>query len=676
MTRRKVAVIGLDSITPVMIEPFLAEGRMPNLQRLQQRGWWSEITPTMPPTTPAGWATVATGAWPSTHGIEGFAVHCPGDPLDRRVHACTASRVKAEFIWQTAERHGLDTILLKYPMSWPPTEGRRLTQVDGAGGWGGLKCVWDMVHSGCWDTEGTPAKNQQVESVDEQQWMTRDQDNLDDETVQALPVRPAGAWVNLPAGVEPLWETQMLLRHAGIAEGATLHLLAAKTPNGDRVLIALSWDAAQAVVVGQGEWSDWIRLTLSTPEGERSGHVRLKVMLFDAAARRLRLYQTQVHQESGYTRPQALAADLLQAAGPFAEWTESYDRLQNWIDDETQLEVYEQHVRWMGRAARFLLQQQPWNLFMTQVHFVDMAYHLYWGAIDPKHPGHDPATAKSYWDLLGRVHTLADQFLGEVLSALDSDTLVVVTGDHGHDLFHTSFMINHILVREGLLALYRDRRTGQAHIDWSRSRAYAIGYRIFLNVAGRDPQGIVPPQQIAALRDRIIQLLYAAVDPRTGEHPVRMAVTREDSEAIGLYGNSMGDVIFAMAPGYQARSSIQLSVDAWIGPRLRQDSIAVYRPAEMFREFSGEHDTSLPFTRAIRSLTFMHGPGVRNTRRQTPVRMVDIAPTICHYLGIPNPAQCEGSPIWDAFETQPEAEATTAYVSDPFAVTGKAAPAA
>jgi predicted AlkP superfamily phosphohydrolase/phosphomutase len=78
MLKRKVAVIGLDSITPVMIERFVAEGRMPNLKRLRERGWSSELTSTMPATTPAAWTTVATGAWPSTHGVEGFAVHLPG----------------------------------------------------------------------------------------------------------------------------------------------------------------------------------------------------------------------------------------------------------------------------------------------------------------------------------------------------------------------------------------------------------------------------------------------------------------------------------------------------------------------------------------------------------------------------------------------------------------------
>lgn len=142
MGARKVAVIGIDGITPVMVHRFLAEGRMPRLARRCGAGWCSEGIPTMPPTTPTGWTTIATGARPSTHGIEGFAVHTEGDPLEEKPHACTTTRVKAVFVWQAAERAEERAILLTYPMSWPPSGGDPVVQVDGPGGRGGLTCVW------------------------------------------------------------------------------------------------------------------------------------------------------------------------------------------------------------------------------------------------------------------------------------------------------------------------------------------------------------------------------------------------------------------------------------------------------------------------------------------------------------------------------------------------------
>src|SRR5271166_1072635 len=94
---KRVAVVGLDSLSPILSRRFLAEGRMPNLARILRDGYSTELVPTMPPTTPAGWATVATGAWPSTHGVEGFAVHVPGESLDKKRHSLTSNGVKAEF---------------------------------------------------------------------------------------------------------------------------------------------------------------------------------------------------------------------------------------------------------------------------------------------------------------------------------------------------------------------------------------------------------------------------------------------------------------------------------------------------------------------------------------------------------------------------------------------------
>ena len=75
--------------------------------------------------------------------------------------------------------------------------------------------------------------------------------------------------------------------------------------------------------------------------------------------------------------------------------------------------------------------------------------------------------------------------------------------------------------------------------------------------------------------------------------------------------------------------------------------IAALKLTQLFREFTGEHDTALPFTRAIHSLLYLSGPDVQPGQRRVPVRMVDIAPTICQYLRIPLPAQCEGAPLAD-----------------------------
>src|SRR6185436_3968473 len=102
--------------------------------------------------------------------------------------------------------------------------------------------------------------------------------------------------------------------------------------------------------------------------------------------------------------------------------------------------------------------------------------------------------------------------------------------------------------------------------------------------------------------------------------------------------------------GFQIRSTIAVPAEAWAGQRLQADRIPVLKQTKLFRQFTGEHDSALPFNRAIRSLLVLHGPTVRTGRRQVPARMVDVAPTMCHYLNIPFPAQCEGGLLADALK--------------------------
>ncbi len=77
----------------------------------------------MPTLTTTNWATIATGAWPGTHGITDFNPHRPGDSIGASLQGFDARDVRAEFVWEAAVRAGLDSIVVNWPGSWPPREG-------------------------------------------------------------------------------------------------------------------------------------------------------------------------------------------------------------------------------------------------------------------------------------------------------------------------------------------------------------------------------------------------------------------------------------------------------------------------------------------------------------------------------------------------------------------------
>jgi predicted AlkP superfamily phosphohydrolase/phosphomutase len=123
-----------------------------------------------------------------------------------------------------------------------------------------------------------------------------------------------------------------------------------------------------------------------------------------------------------------------------------------------------------------------------------------------------------------------------------------------------------------------------AHVDWSKTRAYAMGLgNIYINLEGREAQGIVRPGEeyetlVAELRER----LPAFTDPETGEQPVAHVFTR--GEAYGTFDPALiPDLFPANASGYRvgwqdalgmiAQSVTEPNLDVWSG-----DHCSVYPP--------------------------------------------------------------------------------------------------
>lgn len=96
-TPRKVAVIGLDCALPALIEKHIAEGHLPTFKKLIEGGMIADncLVP-YPTITPPNWASIATGAWPGTHGITDFHVHLPGTspiaPMSSRLSAANVAK--------------------------------------------------------------------------------------------------------------------------------------------------------------------------------------------------------------------------------------------------------------------------------------------------------------------------------------------------------------------------------------------------------------------------------------------------------------------------------------------------------------------------------------------------------------------------------------------------------
>jgi predicted AlkP superfamily phosphohydrolase/phosphomutase len=135
---------------------------------------------------------------------------------------------------------------------------------------------------------------------------------------------------------------------------------------------------------------------------------------------------------------------------------------------------------------------------------VDRFHHAFWQHIDPDHPRHE---AGNPWEHLGReYYRRLDTHIGRLCSLAG-------------EAMHGGFCINEWLIRKGYLVLREPPAArgplNHQRIDWTRTTAWAEGgyyARVFLNVTGREPNGVIAPGEVRAVRDELRGALENARD--------------------------------------------------------------------------------------------------------------------------------------------------------------------
>jgi predicted AlkP superfamily phosphohydrolase/phosphomutase len=117
--RSRCLVIGLDGADPRLLAQWTAKGLMPNLAAISGAGASGILRSTVPPVTAPAWISLTTGQHPGSHGITGFAAPSRGsgrytrDPVDTRAF-------DAPTVWEAAGRHGVRSVVVNVPVTWPP----------------------------------------------------------------------------------------------------------------------------------------------------------------------------------------------------------------------------------------------------------------------------------------------------------------------------------------------------------------------------------------------------------------------------------------------------------------------------------------------------------------------------------------------------------------------------
>jgi predicted AlkP superfamily phosphohydrolase/phosphomutase len=186
--------------------------------------------------------------------------------------------------------------------------------------------------------------------------------------------------------------------------------------------------------------------------------------------------------------------------------------------EEVVLEQVFAMTRRRFKVARRLVRDKPWDFFMLVEMGTDRLHHVFWQHFDPKHPKHRPGNR--FETAFQDYYRFLDAEVGSLLEALPDDAVVILMSDHGARRMVGGVCFNEWLASEGYLRFTEpvDRPTaiGRAPVDWSRTVAWGDGGyygRLFLNVKGREPQGVVEPSRYEEVRDELAAKLEAMPGP-------------------------------------------------------------------------------------------------------------------------------------------------------------------
>ncbi|HEX6290614.1 MAG TPA: alkaline phosphatase family protein [Herpetosiphonaceae bacterium] len=214
-----------------------------------------------------------------------------------------------------------------------------------------------------------------------------------------------------------------------------------------------------------------------------------------------------------FTYPAELGATVRKLVGDYMVDVKGF-RTDNkgWLLEQ----IYEMTEK-RFKVAKHLLATRPWDLFALVEIGVDRIHHGFWQFMDQAHvlyPGPNP-----FQNAIYDYHKYVDGLIGELLAFADDDTTVLIVSDHGAKRMDGSIAINEWLVQQGYLVLNHypssATRFAQLDINWAETSAWSEGgyyARVFINVEGREPSGVVPQAEYASFRQILKEQIESIPD--------------------------------------------------------------------------------------------------------------------------------------------------------------------
>ena len=475
------------------------------------------VNPTL---TAVNHATLITGAEPGQTGIVSNGFRTAGEPVTSRTNGFAAP-FEAETLWQRARTAGIRTGVLLWPGADASSPERT---ADFGIRWPDRSIARPRLHElSAEDAEPEPELPPQ-DGVAAHRWRVPVQLHGDEDLMLEVAVLDA-------------------------------------TPDGlarfDTVAVRRLGEVSYRYLE-EREWFE-TRLTASEDGRPKTWGAWSKVLHLDRLRGEIRLYRGAFDRLYAY--PDAFENALVDAVGPWPG-TPDERRLADWwldagdgIDLDTYLEQLERLDRYLDDVASWVMEHEDFDFLIAYHPAIDeyqhsslIAHRDQWAWSE----GRAFAAARAF----ERVGRSADEAVANLWARLDAsrDVLVVVS-DHGLVPIHDEVRLNQALADAGLVKTEEVNGRLRAAPDTPMvAHTSGAAAHVYVNLQGRDPGGVVSPDEADGLMRRAARALAdLSVD---GAPVVEEIVARQELSDYGLDHPNSGDLVVFLMPGYAASSRL------------------------------------------------------------------------------------------------------------------------
>lgn len=664
----KVLVLGIDGMDPRLSRYHMEQGYMPNLKKLIERGACREdlmLLGGMPTITPPMWTTLATGAYPMTHGITDFWRQDP-EKLDTLNYALDSRLCKAEQLWNVTAEAGKKTFVLHWPgSSWPPSSNsENLFVIDGTNpegvcmGTGEIEPEYIAIAKD--DIPSVTYRNKagstqmlcvvndlEVEKSDGQdeaslslavapeiKILRMEPDPTEGSTMTNVlmdaslsPIKTAEKWeFGIP---EDAKECTILFSH-GLVRRPTLIL---KNEAGVYDTVKLYKNKktdACVVTLKNGEFVEGVIDEAIKKDVTYTVVRNMRLLHLEEDGSNLRMWISaaiNIHDDNVFS-PKSLHQEIIEHVGYPMPVSNVGSQDKQLVVDCMQ-ENWMRTMRWWADAIHYMIEEKGVEVVFSQIHNDDAQKHNFI-PVAKENAKFRALPLADYDEFFINISKQNDYYIGRFLHLLDEGWTIFLVSDHGLltsengvSPYLPQIFIDATFMKEWgyTEVLYDENGKPMPEIDWSKTKAIASRMNsIYINLKGRWSTGIVDPEDKEALEDEIIAKLYSLRDEK-GRARVAVALRNKDAVLLGLGGPECGDIVVL-----QAEHNLMDHGDGL--------STAI-----------GLNNTS------VSPIFVAAGKGIKENFKTTRyIREVDVAPTIAWLTNVRMPRECEGAPAYQIVE--------------------------